>query len=238
MAATQPEIIHAAAQEVLHASTRAASSLFVVAARHRRADGHVAQVDRLLLPVRHHRPLRRHRHHEPHGGGRRVLRGGPARAGVLQRHGDRRGLDERGVVHRHGRHALPRRLRRARRSSWAGPAATCWWRCSSRRTCASSASSRFPTSSARATAATSCARIGIFAAILCSFTYVVAQIYGVGLITSRFTGLEFGVGVFVGLARHPGLLVPRRHEGGDLDPGGAVHHPDHRLPDPGGLAVA
>jgi len=46
--------------------------------------------------------------------------------------------------------------------------------------------------------------IGIFAAILCSFTYVVAQIYGVGIITSRFTGLEFGVGVFVGLA---GILV-------------------------------
>jgi cation/acetate symporter len=46
--------------------------------------------------------------------------------------------------------------------------------------------------------------IGIFSAILCSFTYVVAQIYGVGLITSRFTGLEFGIGVFVGLA---GILV-------------------------------
>ena len=46
--------------------------------------------------------------------------------------------------------------------------------------------------------------VGIFAAILCSFTYVVAQIYGVGLITSRFTGLEFGVGVFVGLS---GILV-------------------------------
>src|SRR6266496_3174644 len=46
--------------------------------------------------------------------------------------------------------------------------------------------------------------IGIFAAILCSFTYVVAQIYGVGLITSRFTGLEFGTGVFVGLG---GILV-------------------------------
>jgi cation/acetate symporter len=27
--------------------------------------------------------------------------------------------------------------------------------------------------------------IGVFAAILASFTYVVAQIYGVGLITSR-----------------------------------------------------
>ncbi|MCX7897076.1 MAG: VC_2705 family sodium/solute symporter [Rhodocyclaceae bacterium] len=46
--------------------------------------------------------------------------------------------------------------------------------------------------------------IGILAAILVSFVYVVAQIYGVGLITSRFTGLEFGIGVFVGLA---GILV-------------------------------
>jgi len=46
--------------------------------------------------------------------------------------------------------------------------------------------------------------IGIFSAILCSFTYVVAQIYGVGIITSKFTGLEFGIGVFVGLA---GILV-------------------------------
>ena len=46
--------------------------------------------------------------------------------------------------------------------------------------------------------------IGIFAAVVCSFTYVVAQIYGVGIITARFTGLEFGVGVFVGLA---GILV-------------------------------
>jgi cation/acetate symporter len=49
-----------------------------------------------------------------------------------------------------------------------------------------------------------CRSIGIFAAVLCSFTYVVAQIYGVGLITSRFTGLEFGIGVFVGLG---GILV-------------------------------
>jgi len=46
--------------------------------------------------------------------------------------------------------------------------------------------------------------VGVLCAILCSFVYVVAQIYGVGLITSRFTGLEFGVGVFVGLA---GILV-------------------------------
>ncbi len=46
--------------------------------------------------------------------------------------------------------------------------------------------------------------IGVVSAITCSFVYVVAQIYGVGLITSRFTGLEFGVGVFVGLG---GILV-------------------------------
>ncbi len=46
--------------------------------------------------------------------------------------------------------------------------------------------------------------IGIISAVTCSFVYVVAQIYGVGLITSRFTGLEFGVGVFVGLS---GILV-------------------------------
>jgi len=46
--------------------------------------------------------------------------------------------------------------------------------------------------------------IGIFAAILCSFTYVVAQIYGVGLITSRLTGVAFEIGIFLGLG---GILV-------------------------------
>ena len=46
--------------------------------------------------------------------------------------------------------------------------------------------------------------IGVVAVVACSFTYVIAQIYGVGIITSRFTGLEFQVGVFVGLA---GILV-------------------------------
>ncbi|MBT9494492.1 MAG: VC_2705 family sodium/solute symporter, partial [Paucibacter sp.] len=46
--------------------------------------------------------------------------------------------------------------------------------------------------------------IGAAAAILVSFIYVVAQIYGVGLITARLTGLTFEVGVFVGLG---GVLV-------------------------------
>ena len=46
--------------------------------------------------------------------------------------------------------------------------------------------------------------IGVAIAILCSFTYVVAQIYGVGLITTRLTGVSFEVGVFLGLG---GILV-------------------------------
>ena len=46
--------------------------------------------------------------------------------------------------------------------------------------------------------------VGVLIAILCSFVYVVAQIYGVGLITARLTGLSFELGVFVGLA---GILV-------------------------------
>ncbi len=46
--------------------------------------------------------------------------------------------------------------------------------------------------------------VGILIAILCSFVYVVAQIYGVGLITARLSGLAFEVGVFVGLG---GILV-------------------------------
>ena len=46
--------------------------------------------------------------------------------------------------------------------------------------------------------------IGIVAAILCSFTYVVSQIYGVGIITSRLTGVAFELGVFLGLG---GILV-------------------------------
>jgi cation/acetate symporter len=46
--------------------------------------------------------------------------------------------------------------------------------------------------------------LGIIAAILCSFTYVVAQIYGVGLITTRLSGVPFEIGIFLGLG---GILV-------------------------------
>jgi cation/acetate symporter len=46
--------------------------------------------------------------------------------------------------------------------------------------------------------------VALIAAVVVSFVYVVAQIYGVGLITARFTGFGFEIGIFVGLG---GVLV-------------------------------
>jgi len=46
--------------------------------------------------------------------------------------------------------------------------------------------------------------IAVLGAILASFTYVTAQSYGVGIVTSRFLGIACETGVFVGLA---GILV-------------------------------
>jgi cation/acetate symporter len=46
--------------------------------------------------------------------------------------------------------------------------------------------------------------VGLAAAILASFVYLVAQIYGVGLVASRFVSVEFEIGLFIGLA---GILV-------------------------------
>ena len=46
--------------------------------------------------------------------------------------------------------------------------------------------------------------IGLIAAITASFTYLIAQVTGVGIIMGRFLDLPFSIGVFVGLA---GILV-------------------------------
>ncbi len=46
--------------------------------------------------------------------------------------------------------------------------------------------------------------IGVVAAITVSFTYLIAQVTGVGIITSRFLGIDFAIGAFVGLG---GILV-------------------------------
>jgi len=41
--------------------------------------------------------------------------------------------------------------------------------------------------------------LAALSAVLCSFTYVVAQIYGIGLIASRLTGVQFEIGILLGL---------------------------------------
>ena len=46
--------------------------------------------------------------------------------------------------------------------------------------------------------------IGVVVLVACSFTYVTAQIYGTGLIASRFLGMQFELAVFAGLV---GILV-------------------------------
>ncbi len=46
--------------------------------------------------------------------------------------------------------------------------------------------------------------IGVLVLVACSFTYVTAQIYGTGLIASRFLGMQFELAVFAGLV---GILV-------------------------------
>jgi len=46
--------------------------------------------------------------------------------------------------------------------------------------------------------------IAALAAVVCSFTYLVAQIYGVGLIASRLTGVQFEIGIMLGLG---GMLL-------------------------------
>jgi cation/acetate symporter len=41
--------------------------------------------------------------------------------------------------------------------------------------------------------------VGVVGAIVCSFTYLTAQVTGVGLIVARFIGIDYNIGVFVGL---------------------------------------
>jgi cation/acetate symporter len=46
--------------------------------------------------------------------------------------------------------------------------------------------------------------LGVIVLVACSFTYVTAQIYGTGIIASRFLGMQFEIAVFVGLV---GILL-------------------------------
>ncbi len=205
-------------------------------ARDRRADGLVAPVDRLHLPAGDGRPVRRHRHHEPHVRRRRVLRRRPAGARAVQRHGDRRGLDERRVVHRHGRHALPDRLRRARVRHGLD-----------RRILPGRAVPRAVPPQVRAIHDSRLPRRALRRPHSARGRHLRGDPVLVHL--RRRADLRrwphhdaadrrrVRARHFPGPGRHPGVLVPGRNARGDVDAGRAVHHPDHRLHDPGGLAV-
>ena len=64
--------------------------------------------------------------------------------------------------------------------------------------------------------------IAALAAVVCSSTYVVAQIYGIGLIASRLTGVQFEIGI---------MLVSGGHARHHLDPGGPVRDAAARVSD-------
>ena len=227
--------IQSPAEEVLLVLYRRVPGLPGVT-RGRRADGDVAYLDRLLVPVRHHRAVRRHRHHEPHGRRRGILRGRPARTCVLQRHGDGRGLDERGVVHRHGGYLVPVRLRRpCIRDGLDG------------RLCAGGAVPRTVPAQVRPVHDSRLPRRALRRQHRAQRGHlrrdpVLIHLRGGADLRRRADHQPlYGLRVRDRCVRRPGrhsrLLVPRRDARGDLDPGGAVHHPDHRLPDAGGLAV-
>jgi cation/acetate symporter len=46
--------------------------------------------------------------------------------------------------------------------------------------------------------------LGVIVLVCCSFTYVTAQVYGTGIIASRFLGMDFTIAVYAGLA---GILL-------------------------------
>ena len=87
-------------------------------------------------------------------------------------------------------------------SGWTG--AMCSSRSTSPRSSGSSAPTRSRTSSALRYGGNAARVTGIVMAIGASFTYLIAQITGVGIIMGRFLGMDFNVGAFVGLA---GILV-------------------------------
>ena len=73
--------------------------------------------------------------------------------------------------------------------------------------------------------------IAVVVLVCCSFTYVTAQIYGTGIIASRFLGMKLRGGGVRRPGRHPALRHARRNAGRHLDADRPVHRADHRLPD-------
>ena len=204
-------------------------------ARGPRADGAAAKLDRLHLPDRHRAALCRHRRHEPHLGRGRVLRRRPPRPGHVQRHGHRGGLDECRVVHRHGRHALSHRLRRA----GVHPRLDRWL-CAGGSVPGALPAQVRPVHDPRLPRRPLRRQHSTLPRHRRCDPVLVHLRGGADLRRRPDHGAAVGPGVrdrdFRRPRRHPGLLVPRRHARRHLDAGRAVHHPDRRLPDSGRLA--
>ena len=237
-ACSAPELaerLQEAAQQGLHLVHRRLHRLHP-RARGARADGAAAELDRLHLPDRDGAALCRHRRHEPDLGRRRVLRRRATRAGDVQRHGDRRRLDERGLVHRHGRDALSHGLRRAGlhprldrrlRAGGAVPGAVP----AQVRPVHDPGLPRRPLRGQPAALPRHHRRDPVLVHLRRGADLRRRPDHGAAL------GPRLRVRDLRRPGRHPGLLLPRRHARGHLDAGRAVHHPDHRLHDPGRLAL-
>ena len=78
--------------------------------------------------------------------------------------------------------------------------------------------------------------IGVVAAIACSFTYLIAQVTGVGLDRLAFHRFGFQHRCFRRPDRRALLLGAWRHEVRHVDAGGAVHHPDRFVSGPSRLS--
>ena len=186
--------------------------------------------------LRHRRPVRRDRHHQPDRGHRRVLRRRAAGPRVLQRHGDRRRLDERGLVHRHGRHAVPDGVFRPRVHHGMD-----------RRLLPRGAVPRAVPAQVRAVHDPGLPRCALRRPHPALRRHPVRD--PVLLHLRGGADLRRGAGDdatgrrpvrarhLPRAGRHPGVFVPRRDARGDLDAGGAVHRADRRVHDPGRLAV-
>ncbi len=172
----------------------------------------------------------------PHLRPGRVLRGGAARAGLLQRHGHGGRLDVGGLVHRRGGHALHHRLRRPDIYvlGWTGGyVLVALLLAPYLRKFGSSPSPISWRALRRQSAAP--ARRGLRGAVLLHLPG------GADLRRGHHHHAAHGhlvrAGHLRGAGRHAGVLVPGRHARRHLDAGGAVHHSGHRLSGAGGVAV-
>jgi cation/acetate symporter len=160
-------------------------------------------VDRLRIHVLDHRRVCRHRRHQSHIGRDRILCRRSSRAGIFQWHGDCGRLDFCGEFYQlagglylWGFDGLAYII------GWSGgfvlvalfiaPFLRKFGQYTIPDYLAARYTGRYSNNVVRI--------LAVIATIIVSFTYVVAQIYGVGLITSRFTGVDFSVGIFLGLA--------------------------------------